>query len=218
MINRWKWAAIAAAGVALLLLALLVVAHFQLSSAESIIEDYAIAELPKRGFVIGKWGEPNITDAPVGTKPIARVEGTVVYVPTTGAVADSPPAPQSGPQQFPSCDLNSLEVSVKCAADILATPSDPWARLVTSGSIKGYGQVRELPEAVAGRIHLDVAPSAAVKPLLWELRTGLGLPGPSVNIGFTRMFNRRLGVYGGASAPISGTDGFALEAGLAFRF
>lgn len=218
MIDRWKWAAIAAVGAALLLLALLVVAHFRLSSAEALVEEYAIAELPKRGFGKGKWQEPSIPDAPKGTKPIARVEGTVVYVPVTGVVAVPPTASPGGPQQFPSCDLDSLEVSINCIADVLATPSSPWARLVTSGTIRGQGQTRHLPERVAGRIRLDVAPSVAVKPLLWEVRTGLGLPGPSVSVGFTRMLNRRLGVYGAASAPISGVDGFGLEAGLAFRF
>jgi len=175
--------------VALALAAMLVVARFRLSASDEIVERYVAGELTRQGYVPGRYTKPTIEDAPPGSKPVAHVDGTVHYPPKSGSPVLSPttpPTPEAAhhdetadgaPQTLP-CSLDDLDISVRCVADLMAEPTKPWARLVTSGTISGWGQVRELPAAQAGTLTLEVAPTVA--PPTWRLDLLAGVAAGSV--------------------------------------
>jgi len=206
-VNPWKWIALILLAVALALGASLVVAHFRLAASDKIVEQYVSGELTRQGYVPGRYKKPTIDDAPVGSKPVAHLDGTVHYPPKSGSPTLSPtitPAPEAAhhdetaagtPQTLP-CSLDDLDISVRCVADLLAETTKPWARLVTSGTISGWGQVRELPTAQAGTLTLEIAPT--IVPPTWrlDLLAGLALGSrQGVEFGASWTGRTRLGGY-----------------------
>lgn len=190
--TRWKILAI----LALLAMTWLAISWWttarELGKAGEIIDKYATEELERQGYDDGVFKVPTIPDAPLGTKPILRAEGRVRYPPRTAIVPVPIPVvdawtttqpvtvadvtiPRSTPATIaiPNCNLDDLDITVNCQVDALATPTRPWAKLVTSGTISAWGQVRELPPTPAGDVHLEMTP--AVVPPTWraDILTGV---------------------------------------------
>jgi len=190
----WPRVAAIVFGIATVLLSVaLVTETMRYRKAASEVEAYAAAALKAQGYKPGTYEEPRIPDAPLGTKPVVTVEGEVRYPPTSGATGKTGPtqtAPNRGDQAHePSagrpptptdpgnataptvatsqCSLADLDVTLHCRADVIGGPTKPWGRLTTSGTIKGWGAVRELPATPAGRVELQVTPT--VVPPAWRL-------------------------------------------------
>jgi len=231
----WPRVAAIVFGIATVLLAIALIAStMRYRKAASEVEAYAAAALKAQGYKPGTYEEPRIKDAPLGTKPIITVEGEVRYPPTSKATGKTGPtqtAPSRGDQAHePSagrpptltdpggataptvatspCDLSDLDVTVKCRADVIAGPVHPWGRLVTSGSVKAWGQTRNLPEAPAGRVELQVVPT--VVPPAWRLDFLAGASAGSragLEGGLAWTGRSRWGSYGLAEwQPASGGD------------
>lgn len=169
--NRWKILCV----LLLIILAWVIVMAIQAKSradnAEELVDAYASKELDRQRYVPGVLVKPKIPDAPAGTTPILWATGSVRYPPKPQAqeIHDTPPPPIQAeivPRGIP-CSLDDLDVTLRCALDALVTPTRPWAKLVTSATITGYGQVRELEPTPAGDVRLEVAP-AVVAPR-WHL-------------------------------------------------
>lgn len=204
---RWKILCVLLLACALALGAYLIAANIELRQAEKLVGAYVAGELKLQGYQPGRYKKPTIPDAPPGSKPVAHVAGTVHYAPTSRGPEPRPSATpaldaaqpnevNAWPPSIQPCDLTTLDVSVKCVADLMAEPTKPYARLVISGKLVGFGQVRELPPTTAGEISLEVAP--AVVPPRWRLDLLAGLAAGERNgmeIGASWGGRRRLGGY-----------------------
>ena len=182
---RWKILCFLLLSLLLITGVLLIQAGIKAKESDDIIDKYAKAELERQDYVPGKFETPKIPDVLPGTKAIVHATGSVHYAPMSGApsvvvplspgvVAGVRTAPQDQPGSPPTpCSLNDLDVTLRCSLDALATPTRPWGKLMTSGTIKAWGQTRELPETAAGDVHLSVAPSVAVPKWHMDLLGGI---------------------------------------------
>jgi hypothetical protein len=176
---KWKFATVALLLLVLFGAGLLIKAGIKQRQADEIIDKYAVAELERQKYVPGTFETPDIPEAPAGTKPILHAAGSVRYAPVSavpqGVSAPSPAepgvlrVPPAGAVEAPPtpCNLDDLDVTLRCVVDGLATPTKPWVKMMTSGTISGWGQTRDLPPIEAGDIKMQMAPS--VVPPRWHL-------------------------------------------------
>jgi hypothetical protein len=210
-----------------------VIAKKEVLRLTRVAERVASVELPKADYRTGEYKVPKpTTGLPEGVKPMVHVAGKVVYAPRPRA-ADAPPpttttprgdavaGPDASPRTPTPCSLDDLTVTFGCQADVVTNPARPWARLVASGRLEGYGQVRDLPATPAGRLDLQVAPSAL--PPKWHLDLLAGASGGQrvgLESGAAWTGASRWGGYGLVEwQPASGGDPSAwrVHAGLRVR-
>lgn len=210
---RWKILCVVLLTMVLLGSVLLIQANSRIKQSEEIIDKYAAAELTRQDYVPGEFKKPDIPKAPAGTTGIVHAEGTVRYLPKSGAPGtiaatlptgpeDGPPGGSAGSPQTPdvpretSCSLDDLDVTLRCIVDALATPTRPWAKLTQSATISAWGQTRQLPWMPAGDVELQVAPS--VVPPRWHLDLLSGVAAGErfgLEVGATWTGKSRLGPY-----------------------
>ena len=207
--NRWKFLCIVLLLALIFLVFFYVKASMDLASAQELVEKYVADKLKEQGYQEGTYEPPKITDAPIGSKPLLHVTGKVHYAPVPAIVtgvqplqpsADAPASlvPVAGPvvQRENPCNLDELDVTIGCTVDAMSQPGRPFARMLASGEITGWGQTRILPEMPSGEIHLEVAPSA--KPKTWGLDFLAGAAIGSRNgieLGLSGIGKSRLGWY-----------------------
>lgn len=211
--NRWKFIAILLLIACLCLAAFWGVTAYRLAQTEETVNEYVKKELKDKDFQEGEYEKPDIPDAPEGSKPLLHVTGKVRYprksrgpqgtdvqeqTPVVGVtpldVTAAPPTPEF-PRGNP-CSLDDLDVEIRCTVDAMQEPGKPWARLLVSGQIEGWDQVRILEEQPSGSVELQVTPKA--KPKAWGLNFMAGAAIGSRNgieAGFSGMGKKRLGWY-----------------------
>ena len=209
--TRWKAATVVLLLLVIYLVVLAIQAKQRADAAEDVIARYVDPKLDEEGFVPGDYDKtPDVATVVPGTKPIVHAKGTVRYAPRSIAAParldppSEPPQPATdtawerapaAPATVP-CSLDDLDVTIDCTVDALATPTKPWVKLVTSGTIKAWGQTRELPEAAAGNVNFDIVPS--VVPPTWHLDFLAGVAAGSrfgVEAGAAWTGRSRLGWY-----------------------
>lgn len=213
---RWKIATVLLLVAFIWTLIWAIRAASDLHEAEAVVEKYAVEKLKEKGFREGTFTRPSITEVPIGTKPISHVTGMVHFAPKSGAssgagaidsgstVASKPvsitegssPTPLDVPRETIPCNLDELDVTMRCTVDTLATSSHPWAKLVQSGTIKAWGQTLELPPTAAGEIHLQVTPAVVSPKWHADLLAGVAVGSRyGMELGASWTNKSRLGPY-----------------------
>jgi hypothetical protein len=206
---RWKIACLILLILAIWLGISQVYSRIRENELQERVDKYAKEKLREQGYQEGEYEKPKIPDAPPGSKALLHVSGKVHYASLPAAGVGVPPLQPSAeaPASLASvagpvvprgnpCDLNALDVTIGCTVDAMSEPGKPFARLLASGEIRGWDQIRILPEQPSGEIHLQVAPSA--KPKTWGLDFLAGAAIGSRNgleAGFSGSGKGRLGWY-----------------------
>lgn len=210
---RWKLLCVILLALVLVGGVLLIQANSTIRQSEAMIDAYAQKELKARDYSEGTYETPKVADVIAGTKPILHTEGTVHYLPKSGASGlTATPLPTGGPltpdlvatggsptpdvPRGNPCSLDDLDVTLRCAVDALATPTRPWAKLTQSATVSAWGQVREFPWMPAGDVKLQVTP--AVVPPRWHLDLLSGVAAGErfgIEVGATWTGKSRLGPY-----------------------
>jgi len=190
-----------------------ITAMLRARSADKALDGYIAVDATAKHFGRGRFTAPEIPDAPAGSKPLFTAEGTVTFHATPGASRTEPtptsppgehktelaaarpdPTAPPVPAEKAGCSLDDVDLKIRCRLDGIASPGAPWGRLNVSGTLWGFGQVRDLPATPAGDVELKVAPW--LNPSTWHLDLLAGASSaPGFELGATWTGRSRWGPY-----------------------
>lgn len=152
---------------------------------------------------------------------------TVVMGPPAGTTlptSDSPP-----PTSLPEAPL-TVAVTPHVRIDD-AVALDDAGGIYVARHVQARLSVGETWASEWGPVTADPGSTTAVDPRIgaawraylnpsrppWEIRLGIGVPGPTVRVGATWPLSRRFGVWGDVAAPVTPGGEFAAGAGVSLR-